>query len=117
MLQMSVVMEDGRNSTGGQNTTAAMEEPESERVIAAIMTYIIPAIVSLGSLGNILSILVFFSTKLRKLSSSYYLSALAVTDTGFLFCTLITYLPTHDIGLFNQEGVCQFTTYFAQVSL
>lgn len=109
-------MDEGRNGSSVQQNVTVIEHDDSERVIGTILTYSIPIIVSLGSIGNILSIFVFFYTKLKKLSSSYYLSALALTDTGFLICTLITYLPTHDIGLFNQEGVCQITTYFAQVS-
>lgn len=107
-----------RSNDSFQNASYPYEDiegPESERLMT-IMQFAIPTIVFLGSVGNVLSILVFFATKLRKLSSSYYLSALAVSDTGFLFCTFMSYLVTHDVSFYNQDGVCQITTYLAQVS-
>lgn len=41
-----------------------------------------------GSVGNILSILVFHRMKLRKFSSSYYLSVLCIAATFFLLAAL-----------------------------
>lgn len=54
--------------------------------------YYTPAMVAAGSLGNILSVVVFFNTKLKKLSSSYYLAAMCISDTGFLWASLVPWL-------------------------
>lgn len=54
--------------------------------------YFTPAITVVGTIGNILSVVVFMRTKLKKLSSSYYLAFLAIFDTGFLWCYFVSVL-------------------------
>lgn len=54
--------------------------------------YYTPAMVAVGSFGNILSVIVFLNTKLKKLSSSYYLAAMCISDTGFLWASLVPWL-------------------------
>jgi hypothetical protein len=73
--------------------------------------YYTPAVVFVGSVGNILSVIVFFKTKLRKLSSSYYLAALAISDTCFLLGTFVSWLNYVNIDIYNQNFYCQFFTY------
>lgn len=73
------------------------------------------AVICLGSLGNCISVLVFFGTKLRKQSSSYYLSSLAISDTLFLLTQLMPELAKVGIGIFHMDGFCQFIIYFTQV--
>ncbi|KAL3207513.1 hypothetical protein MRX96_039590 [Rhipicephalus microplus] len=43
-----------------------------------------PAVIYLGLVGNVLSLLTFLCTKLRSRTSSLYIGALAVSDSGFL---------------------------------
>jgi hypothetical protein len=78
--------------------------------------YYTPLLVGLGSIGNILSVFVFFGTKLRKLSSSYYLSALASSDTGFLVTLFGVWLNLIDVPWFNKDGFCQISIYLTMVS-
>lgn len=73
--------------------------------------YYTPALVLVGSIGNILSVIVFFRTKLRKLSSSYYLAALAISDTCFLCVTFVSWLNYIDIDIYSRNYYCQFFTY------
>ncbi|XP_060878620.1 FMRFamide receptor [Metopolophium dirhodum] len=73
------------------------------------------AVVCLGSLGNCISVLVFFGTKLRKQSSSYYLSSLAISDTLFLLIQLMPVLSKVGIGIYHMQGFCQFFVYLAQI--
>lgn len=73
------------------------------------------AVICLGSLGNCISVLVFFGTKLRKQSSSYYLSSLAISDTLFLLTQLMSELTKVGIELFLMDGFCQFFIYLTQV--
>lgn len=74
------------------------------------------AVTFLGSLGNCVSVLVFFGTKLRNQSSSYYLSSLAISDTLFLLLQVVPELKKIGIGIFQINGYCQFFIYIAQVT-
>ncbi|XP_045464273.1 neuropeptides capa receptor isoform X2 [Harmonia axyridis] len=72
--------------------------------------------VCLGTVGNCLSVYVFFHCpKMRHLSSSYYLSALAISDTIFLLTIFMVWLRFFEIDLFNNEGTCQALIYISGV--
>lgn len=75
--------------------------------------YYTPALVLVGSIGNILSVIVFFRTKLRKLSSSYYLAALGISDTCFLMGAFVSWLNYLSIDIYNRNYYCQFFTYIS----
>lgn len=75
--------------------------------------YYTPTLVLFGSIGNILSVIVFFKTKLRKLSSSYYLAALGISDTCFLIGAFASWLNYVNINIYNQDYYCQFFTYLS----
>lgn len=66
-----------------------------------------------GTIGNILSVVVFLRTKLKKLSSSYYLAFLAIFDTGFLWCYFIEWLHIFHIDLYKRNGFCQLFTWLS----
>lgn len=75
--------------------------------------YYTPTLVLSGSIGNILSVIVFFNTKLRKLSSSYYLAALGISDTCFLLGAFVPWLNYININIYNRNYYCQFFTYIS----
>ena len=50
--------------------------------------YVTPFIIAIGLAGNLISLRVFTSTQLRKLSASFYLAALSASDT----IVLLTYV-------------------------
>ncbi|KAJ8877501.1 hypothetical protein PR048_021956 [Dryococelus australis] len=78
------------------------------RVVEDIERYYTPVLIFLGSLGNSVSMVVFFSTKLRKLSSSTYLAALAISDTGVLGCLLANWLDmVADTSIKSRPVVCE----------
>lgn len=85
--------------------------PLASSVIGAIETYYTPALVAFGALGNCLSVYVVFASKMRRTSSSFYLAALALSDTGFLMSLMATYYD----NLLNQQGFCQFLIYLSNV--
>nr|XP_012227332.1 PREDICTED: probable G-protein coupled receptor 139 [Linepithema humile] len=58
-------------------------------VMELIKKYYLPIFLCLSLLGNSLSVCVLFCTKLRYKSSSIYLGALAMSDTGMLVITFI----------------------------
>lgn len=100
----------------GEMNGSLQEYDGHQRVLLGFQFYYTPVLVLLGTVGNTLSVFVFFSTKLRKLSSSYYLSALAISDTGFLAALFISWLNLIDVNLFNMPGICQLTVYLTQVT-
>ncbi|XP_053673427.1 alpha-1A adrenergic receptor-like [Anopheles nili] len=73
--------------------------------------YYTPLLVVFGSIGNILSVLAFFNTKLRKLSSSYYLAALSISDTCYLVGLFVAWLNLVDLKIYTQEICCRFFTF------
>nr|KAF7434385.1 hypothetical protein H0235_002576 [Vespula pensylvanica] len=83
----------------------------TEAILRGVQLYYTPILVYLGSLGNCLSVCVFFGTKLRRSSSSIYLGALAISDTGFLISVFVVWLNMVNIGIFNEQGFCQFFIY------
>lgn len=82
-----------------------------ETIMITTQMYYTPALVCVGTLGNCLSVCVFFRTKMRRSSSSFYLAALAISDTGFLVSLLIAWLNMVGVGIFNRPGYCQFFVY------
>jgi len=78
-----------------------------------IQQYYTPVLVLLGLLGNCLSVCIFFGTKLRYSSSSIYLGALAISDSGFLVAVFVSWLKMVYVDLFNRQGFCQFFVYLA----
>ncbi|XP_046667652.1 thyrotropin-releasing hormone receptor-like isoform X2 [Homalodisca vitripennis] len=99
----------------GSDNGSLQEYMGTQRVLYGFQLYYTPLLVCLGTVGNTLSVFVFFATKLRKSSSSYYLSALAISDTGFLIALFVSWLNLIDVNLFNMPGICQLTVYLTQV--
>ena len=102
-------------------TTSSLEPnaTELEQLMDQLSLYYTPLIVVLGVAGNIASMLVLFLTKLRGQSSSFYLSALAASDTAFLLTQLVPWLDEVrwlQYSLFAQPVACQLTQYLANCS-
>ncbi|XP_014476467.1 PREDICTED: uncharacterized protein LOC106745398 [Dinoponera quadriceps] len=78
--------------------------------------YYIPLIILLGLVGNLLSCVVFLKTQLRTRSSSYYLAALSIADSGFLVTLFLVWLNnTVDWQVYNKEGWCETLVYVSAV--
>lgn len=87
---------------------------EIDIFLEVALRYYTPILVLLGLLGNCLSVYVFFGTKLRYSSSSIYLGALAISDSGFLVVVFVTWLRIVNVSnLFNRHGFCQFFVYLS----
>lgn len=96
------------------NTTDENDGLDLAYQIGDLLThYYTPALVLIGSIGNILSVIVFFKTKLKKLSSSYYLAALGISDTCFLVGAFVSWLNYININIYNKNYYCQFFTYMS----
>ncbi|XP_041361208.1 neuropeptides capa receptor-like [Gigantopelta aegis] len=86
-----------------------------QKIGTVLYTYILPVIVGSGFIGNSLSIWVFFRKSLRKLSSSVYVLAVLVSDTGFLVSLLFVWLEVLGYYLNHAQGVCQVLVYLTYV--
>jgi hypothetical protein len=87
--------------------------------------YFTPVVIVVGLVGNSLSLAVFTSKSLRKLSASSYLAALSMADiSSLLFYVLIEWLrrgmeyihPNAHINFLDRHGVCQFLLFMAYLS-
>ncbi|XP_038216912.1 neuromedin-U receptor 1-like isoform X2 [Zerene cesonia] len=86
-------------------------------VAHALFVYYTPVLILLGSIGNLLSVYVFFNSKLRLQSTSQYLSALAISDTIFLLQLLAPWLSAVSVtSIFYTGGFCQVFVYLSYVS-
>lgn len=79
--------------------------------------YYTPILFIFGTLGNSLSLTVFcMNAKYRSQSASYYLSALAISDTGFLVNLLAVWLESVHGGIITSGLMCPLVMYLGQVT-
>ncbi|XP_046568628.1 somatostatin receptor type 2-like [Haliotis rubra] len=84
--------------------------------IAMILnTFILPIIVFTGLVGNTISCMVFVGKDLRRLSSSVYVLAVLISDTGTLLCLLSVWLEVLGFGINHMQGICQLFVYLTYV--
>lgn len=89
----------------------------SIQMVTSFYLYYTPILVILGVIGNLVSIYVFYISKLRLQSTSQYLSALALSDTVFLLQLTPPWLSAAQItGIFYRGGFCQVFVYISYVS-
>ena len=82
------------------------------RVISEIMDmFFVPTLVGFGICGNTLSFIAFTFSSLRCLSSSVYLAALSLADTGFLLCVFASWSSNIGVTIYHQPGWCQIFVY------
>ncbi|OWF52805.1 thyrotropin-releasing hormone receptor-like [Mizuhopecten yessoensis] len=88
-------------------------------------TYFTPVIFTIGLVGNILSLRVFLTKNMRKLSASVYLAALSVADLMALCFYVLTEWIRRGIPVesgqvtapfLEQNGVCQILVYLQYIS-
>ncbi|XP_052237845.1 somatostatin receptor type 2-like [Dreissena polymorpha] len=88
-------------------------------------TYVTPVIAVFGVVGNSVSLMVFLSKNMRKLSASMYLIALAISDImSLVFYVLPEWLKHGEPllsgyswpSLLQQNGVCQSVLYLQYIA-
>ncbi len=103
------------NATNVTDAFAPRVEENFANLVDSLDYYVTPAIICIGLLGNTLSFIVFVFTGLKTLSSSIYLAALSVSDSGFLICVLFSWLVNIDIQIYHEPGWCQTFAYLTYV--
>ncbi len=110
ILAASLVANDSTLTTEYWNDNSKFTE-NFACVIWFLDNYFSPLLIVMGVIGNSLSFAVFIYSHLRRISSSMYLAALSVADTGFLLCVALSWANNIGIHLYNTEGWCQLFTY------
>ncbi|CAF2712101.1 unnamed protein product [Rotaria sp. Silwood2] len=72
-------------------------------------------VIILGFIGNSISCYVFVRSKLKRLSCSLYLTALSISDNGYLICLGLIWLENIRVFIFHNNGICQITVYLTTV--
>lgn len=80
-----------------------------------LFVYVLPAIIFPGLVLNVISCLVFTSRELKNFSSSIYIFALLVSDTGVLIGLLFVWLEAIGYQVNHLNGVCQALVLFTYV--
>ncbi|KAG6442778.1 hypothetical protein O3G_MSEX002511 [Manduca sexta] len=115
---------NGINDTVDLNTTMAtlgnltfFDLATEQQVANLLNIYYTPLLVVLGSVGNLLSVFVFYNSKLWLQPTSRYLTAVALSDTLFLTQLLPPWMNAVRLtGLFNHWGFCQVFVYLSYVT-
>lgn len=104
------------SSSGSYNHLCDQNVIRFQRTIMILDQYLLPVIIITGLVGNLVSFLVFCCTYLRRLSSSVYLSALAVADFVFLVALFFNWINGLGVRLIHADGWCQFFIYVTYVA-
>ncbi|KAK4294119.1 hypothetical protein Pmani_033229 [Petrolisthes manimaculis] len=82
-----------------------------------LLLYYIPTVVVLGLIGNMVSISVFLRTRLRRRSSSFFLAAMAGSDSASLVLLAArwlfnnSYLPSLALTVLDSDVGCKIINY------
>ena len=98
---------EGKDHTKGITIT----DTPLRKVARYMDYYFVPCIIAAGLIGNTLSFMVFVLTRLRRLSSSVYLAALSISDSGFLICVFFSWSNNVNITVYHKPGWCQAFVY------
>ncbi|CAH1800101.1 unnamed protein product [Owenia fusiformis] len=117
----SVLMDQGITVTVSSNGSLKSNFTKVRTVDILIVSYLSPIVLILGTIGNALSIAVFYRKKFRRNTASVYLITLAVVDTFGLWVGLFPYwLPkiSHisDIELMNTWA-CSILIFLGFLSI
>lgn len=95
-----------------------LPKAEEESLIFRVQFVAVPLLVAFGAAGNALSLMVFRTPAFRAHSSSWYLAALAASDTLFLLNLLAVWAATPRVGVdvFHRAGGCQAVTFLSHVA-
>ncbi|KAL1469910.1 hypothetical protein MTO96_040782 [Rhipicephalus appendiculatus] len=90
-----------KRSSSSRRPRVSAVPPSHPSVAIQVLDFLnavyMPAVIYLGLVGNVLSLITFLFTKLKSRTSSLYMGALAVSDSGFLITLSFAWL--------NEQGI------------
>lgn len=90
---------------------AAIADSSVHRFRDNFIFFYSPVLILFGLVGNFLVVTVFISTKLKKISSSYFLVGLGVSDSLILLDLFIEWIRFFDINIYARNYFCQSLTF------
>lgn len=106
---------DFSNHNGNTTEDDDYEVVDSTKLLVSFLSfYYVPVLIVLGSIGNVLLALAFLTTKLRKITSCLYITALCVSDTLVLFEAGVQWLSHVDINIYDENYFCQGLSFLSQ---
>jgi hypothetical protein len=66
--------------------------------------------------GNVVVVLAFLLSPLKRNSLSHYLTAMAFADVLNLLACLVMWVSQQGTNIYNKVGVCQLTTFILLLS-
>ena len=72
---------------------------EGQNIALILWTYITPSIIIVGTVGNVLSLMAVTNRHCRKSSFTVYLAALAITDTTYLYASVLPIWLTNVLAI------------------
>ncbi|XP_005111312.3 uncharacterized protein LOC101854910 [Aplysia californica] len=111
---------NGSSTNTGDSNDVKMEDTMEFRVATALWIYVAPAILVVGTVGSLVSLLVLCQPSMRRQSTMFYLSMLAVGDLMVLYTGLVRLWleETQDIYLrLTSSLACRAHTFFVYLSL
>jgi hypothetical protein len=113
---MDVDVQSNETTQNKSNVTMDNTLVTIQMIVKFSYTYLLPFIIGMGIIGNIMSFVVFTFSRLKRMSTSVYLAALALSDTGFLFCVVIGMVDSRlELSILNNTGICEFVVYLTYV--
>ena len=85
-------------------------------ILGYLKIYYVPCLVGFGMLGNIVSCIILWKSKLAALSCSHYLSAVLVADLLFLVNLFFLWLVDIGADLYRLGAWCHLTTFLSHAS-
>ncbi|KAH7986759.1 hypothetical protein HPB52_024740 [Rhipicephalus sanguineus] len=108
----------GRQNMPSRRQRVGAASPSHPSVAIQVLDFLnavyMPAVIYLGLVGNVLSLITFLLTKLKNRASSLYMGALAISDSGFLIILSFAWLNERGINVY-QHGLCLVTVFFTSV--
>ena len=101
------------------NLTSVLEDYYASRVSRALWIFGPPVLLVMGTIGNILSVIVLQKQSLKEMSVSFYLSALAIADTLALYIGLLNFWLARvtGTGVWSLSSItCKFYKFLLYTS-
>lgn len=82
-----------------------------QRMRGMFILFYTPLLLLTGLIGNSFLVFIFLKTKLNKISSSFFIAALGISDSLILIVLFFEWFDTFDHKILTQSFICHPLTY------
>lgn len=100
------------------NVSAAhdMETDEFAKIIFVLRRYFLPSAIIFGMTTNILTAILFKKFHNNESKIAPLLMAIAIADTIYLFCHMLTWIESFSVDIYEAPGLCQIQVFCSHYS-